>query len=112
MESIPQKDPQVRFEETPESIKVGDILRYHKDGSEAYFINQVGFRVDSIPVGTKVRTQTYSMGLGIGINMPETEGEVIFKDGKTLFNRELGKGIEPIESKFFNGDYIEIISLP
>ncbi len=112
MESLPsQEGTQLRFKESPESIKAGSILRYSaEDGG--HFINQFGFRLDTLPEGTTISTKGFVMAMGVA--MPESEGEVVLKDGKTFFMRksEFPGSSHREQSKFFDGDVIEIVSLP
>lgn len=111
MEPKPPDNLQMRFKEKPESIKVGDLLKYvGEDGG--YFVNQFGFRIDTIPVGTRIKTAGF--GIAIGLSMPESQGLVVFKNGQTFFNHE-EKFLDKTkyrEYKFFNGDTVEIIALP
>jgi hypothetical protein len=112
MEHLPKNPEQMRFEKGPESIKVGDFLTYIRESeNKGYFLDQSGFRIETIPVGTRIKTSGF--GIALSINMPESEGLVVFVDGQTLFNLETGfqKKHQQL-SKFFDGDIIEIISLP
>ncbi len=110
MENQSPENIQPRFKEKPESIKVGDFLKYHSEEG-GYFTNQFGFRIDNIPEGTRIKTVGFYTSTGLG--MPECEGLVVFKDGKTLFNAESKMGSTAfVLSKFFDKDNIEIISLP
>jgi hypothetical protein len=109
----PPENLQMRFKEKPESIKVGGILRYVSEENGGYFVNQFGFKIDTIPVGARIKTGAFGFGLQAGVGMPDCEGLIFQKDGKTFFSMESGlnkKSIVP--AKFFNGDNIEIISLP
>ncbi|MDP2788610.1 MAG: hypothetical protein Q8O46_00955 [bacterium] len=111
MESKPKDSLQIRFKDGPESIKVGNKLKYiNEDGG--YFVNQFGFRIDTIPVGTRIKTAGF--GIGMGLNMPESQGRIVFKDGQTFFNHEeeFPDKIHYREYKFFNGDIVEVIALP
>ena len=107
MESKPIPDPQMRFEEKGESVKAGDVLRYvAEDGG--YFLNQVGFRIHTLPIGTRIKIKGFAIALGV--YMPECEGTIAYRDGKIIFNFE-SKGPVPYvqESNFWNGDVFEII---
>ncbi|HYE22892.1 MAG TPA: hypothetical protein VEA92_00360 [Candidatus Paceibacterota bacterium] len=108
MESVPTNDPQKRFEESPEALRPGNVLTYHaEDGG--YFISQFGWRVETLPEGMEIKTKSFA--LVVGVAMPESTGKIVRKDGKILFiaNDGFSKGFE---SKFFNGDVVEIVSLP
>ena len=96
MESKPIPDPQMRFEEKGESVKAGDVLRY------------VGFRIHTLPIGTRIKIKGFAIALGV--DMPECEGTIAYRDGKIIFNFE-SKGPVPYvqESNFWNGDVFEII---
>ncbi|HEV7702130.1 MAG TPA: hypothetical protein VGO63_01645 [Candidatus Paceibacterota bacterium] len=114
MKNQPLENSQPRFKETPESIKVGDILKYHSEDG-GYFTNQFGFRIDTIPVKARVKVYPASSPLNYIGDNKQLEGVILFKDGKTLFNLESKMhSASPVhyqESKFFNGDGIEIIGL-
>ena len=115
MEFKSPENLQKRFEEKPKSIKAGDFLRYvsENEGDKAYFVNQFGFRIDSIPEGTKVKIPGFALDPFSDTNMPEVSGVVFHKDGKTFFNLESGFDKKStMQAKFFNGDAVEIISLP
>jgi hypothetical protein len=107
------KDLQLRFEDKSESIKVGDILKYHKENDERYFTNQFGFKIATIPVGVKVKTGSFTTIPFSGLSMPECTGVVFLKNGEVWFNRDLIGAIPNfIASEFLDGDEVEIISLP
>jgi len=119
MESEPEKI-QLRFKEKVESIKAGDFLRYYSEDG-GYFTNQAGFRIDNLPVGSRIKIESFPLAAGgftaeVGIGMPICEGVIIYKNGKTFFNLEHKSPIPNKstyqESRFFNGDKIEIILLP
>ncbi len=91
-----------------------NFLTYHTGKNEDYFINQAGFRINTIPAGTKIKVLGFSLGFMSGIDMPDSEGTIFYKDGKTYFDLEkkFPKTVYHQESKFFSGDKLEIISLP
>jgi len=109
MESIPTNNPQPRFESAPESLKPGNVLTYHKDGDTGYFISQFGWKVDTLPDGVEIRTRGFSLVPGVG--MPECTGTIVHKDDRTLFVADVGLGAG-FEAKFFDGDIVEIVSVP
>lgn len=99
---------QLRFKEEPTSIKVGDTLKYTtEDGG--YFINQNGFRLDTLPEGTLIRTKSFGMSFS-GVAMPASEGKILHKDGKTYFEGKIFSAFNVL--RFWNNDELEIISLP
>lgn len=109
MESAPSDSTQKRFESAPESLKPGNILTYHREDDDAYFISQFGWKVETLPEGTRIRTKSFPIMNGVA--MPEGEGKIIHKDGKTLFLADNGF-VMGFESKFFHGDVVEIVALP
>lgn len=80
----PPENLQMRFKEKPESIKVGDKLEYKIDGEDKYFINQFGFKVDTILEGTRIKTAGFSLGFMSGASMLESEGVIFHKNGQTF----------------------------
>jgi uncharacterized protein YneR len=103
MESMPRSNEQPRFEGDPAELRPGNTVRYHADEG-GYFVTQFGFRLDSLPEGMRIRKKNFSVVVGVG--MPDCEGTVVQKDGKTLFKQERG------EAAFSESDIIEVVALP
>ena len=110
MESAPKEREQPRFESAPESLRPGNILTYHREeDGNGYFVSQFGWKVETLPEGTEIKTKSFTMV--VGVSMPESTGTVVHRNGKTLFIAT-GGFASGFESKFFDRDVVEIVSLP
>jgi len=94
-----------------DKVEVGDELKVVRNGDggdyKVSFVNQVGFEVAEIPVGTKVSLDN-PISFGVpGMNGQKFEGVVTTVDGQTFIVNAQNQTL-----KFWSGDKIKIVEIP
>lgn len=102
---------QLSFNETLEHLKVGDKLRVFKEGDKVYFLTEFGWRLNTLPAGTKIKL------IHTAFTVPDTNVTEIPEIVTAIESPNFGNvisyklGLEQNANlKLFSGDVIEIVA--